>query len=103
VLVPDEVADRLERDRGRPNDDQDALDRGGQVLDLLVPVAVALVRRLSRLRTEKKATIDATRSMLECTASVRIDTEPVIDPATTLSRIRTELEATDRAAVLTLM
>ena len=37
--------------------------------------------------------------MLEWTASVRIETEPVTDPATTLSRISAELEMIDSAAV----
>src|SRR5437660_537602 len=45
------------------------------------------------------ATIEATRSMLECTASVRIATEPVTVPATTLRRINPEFESTDSAAV----
>ena len=43
---------------------------------------------------------DKDHDALECTASVRIATEPVIEPAATLSRIRTEFEATDSAAVL---
>ena len=38
-----------ERDRRRPDQDQDALDRRRQVLDLLVAVAVALVGRLAGL------------------------------------------------------
>src|SRR5579884_2085590 len=37
--------------------------------------------------------------MLEWTASVRTETEPVSVPAMTLSRIRTEFETTERAAV----
>src|SRR5437763_1088481 len=37
--------------------------------------------------------------MLECTASVRIATEPVTVPAITLSRIRPEFENTDSAAL----
>ncbi len=37
--------------------------------------------------------------MLEWTASVRIATDPVIVPAITFSRISTELETTDSAAV----
>jgi hypothetical protein len=36
-------------------------------------------------------------------ASVRIATEPVIEPATTLSRIRQELETTERTAVRSLI
>src|SRR2546423_15710020 len=45
-----------------------------------------------------KATIEAIRSMLECIASLRIATEPVIEPAATLSRISALLEAIDSAA-----
>ena len=37
--------------------------------------------------------------MLECTASVRIATDPVSVPAITLSRISAELDATDSSAV----
>src|SRR2546429_5950711 len=44
------------------------------------------------------ATIDAIRSMLECIASLRIATEPVIAPAATLSRISAVLEAIESAA-----
>src|SRR5256885_13868527 len=44
------------------------------------------------------ATIDAIRSMLECIASLRIATEPVIAPAPTLSRISALLEAIESAA-----
>jgi hypothetical protein len=51
------------------------------------------------LRTDKNATTEATRSMLECTASVRIATDPVIVPAMILSRISSELEMTDSAAL----
>ena len=40
--------------------------------------------------------------MLEWTASVKMATEPVTVPTTTLSRISIELEATDSAAVRTL-
>src|SRR5947209_2590531 len=43
--------------------------------------------------------MEAIRSMLEWMASVRIATDPVIVPANTLSRIKTELETTDNAAV----
>ena len=50
------------------------------------------------MRTEKKATIDAIRSIEECRASVRMATEPVIAPAANLSRIRIVLETIDRAA-----
>ncbi len=46
AAVVDEMADRLEGDRGRADEDQDPLDRRRQVLDLLVPVAVRLVGRL---------------------------------------------------------
>jgi len=53
----------------------------------------------SALRTETNATIEATRSMLECTASVRIATEPVTDPAITFSKISAEFEMIDSAAV----
>ena len=51
------------------------------------------------MRTDTNATIEATRSMLECTASVRIATDPVTDPAITLSRISAEFEMIDSAAV----
>ena len=43
--VVGQMADRLERNRGRPDHDQDPLDRRGQVLDLLVAVAMAIVGR----------------------------------------------------------
>ena len=52
----------------------------------------------SALRTEKKATTDASRSMLEWTASVRIATEPVAAPATIFNTISDPLDATDRRA-----
>ena len=40
----------------------------------------------------------ASRSMLECSASVRIATEPVRTPATTLSAIRIVFETIETAA-----
>jgi hypothetical protein len=49
ATADDEAADRLERDCRRAHQDQDPFDRGREVLDLLVPVAVALVRRLAGL------------------------------------------------------
>ena len=44
------------------------------------------------------ATIEAIRSIAECIASVSRATEPVIVPATTLSRIRKLFDAIDSAA-----
>src|ERR1700716_755663 len=49
-----------------------------------------------------KATTEAIRSMLECIASLRIATEPVIAPAATLSRMSALLEAIESAAALVL-
>ena len=50
------------------------------------------------MRTETKATTEATRSISEWTASVRIAIEPVIAPAASLIAIRSELEAIESAA-----
>ena len=53
----------------------------------------------SALRIEKKATNDASRSMLEWTASVTIAIEPVAAPATSFRTMSTVFEATEiRAA-----
>src|SRR5205085_1248770 len=49
-------------------------------------------------RTDKKAITAATRSMLECAASVRIAIEPVTMPAASLSAIRSELETSETRA-----
>src|SRR3954451_5320016 len=50
------------------------------------------------LRSEKNAITDASRSIDECAASVRIATEPVMTPATILSAIRMEFEPIEIAA-----
>src|SRR3954454_21978263 len=50
------------------------------------------------LRSEKKAINDASRSIDECAASVRIATEPVTTPATILSAISREFDAIESAA-----
>jgi hypothetical protein len=50
------------------------------------------------LRTEKYATVEASRSMLEWTASVMIAIEPVTAPAAIFRTIRTELETMESAA-----
>src|SRR5215216_5572822 len=47
----------------------------------------------SALRTETSAITEATRSIPECTASVRIAIDPVIAPAAIFSAISTEFEA----------
>src|SRR5437763_15358638 len=52
----------------------------------------------SALRTEKYATTDASRSIAECTASVRIAIEPVTAPATIFSTISVALDAIDSPA-----
>jgi hypothetical protein len=52
----------------------------------------------SAARTEKSATIEAMRSVAECSASVRSATEPVMVPAIALSRMSAEFEATESAA-----
>ena len=56
----------------------------------------------SALRIEKKATNDASRSMLEWTASVTIAIEPVAAPATSFRTIRTVFEAIDTRAARSL-
>ena len=71
---------------------------GRDVLELLVAVAVRGVRGLSAWRTEKNATIEASRSIAEWIASVRIATEPVTAPATSLSTISAEFEPIESAA-----
>jgi hypothetical protein len=57
----------------------------------------------SALRTEKNAITEASRSMLECTASVMIAIEPVIAPAASFSAIRIALERIDRPAARVLL
>src|SRR3954470_20474229 len=52
----------------------------------------------SALGTEKKATSDAIRSMLEWIASVMIAIEPVMTPAASLRAISTEFETIDTLA-----
>ncbi len=52
----------------------------------------------SALRTETKAITEATRSIAEWSASLRIATEPVIAAAASFRAIRTELEAIDTPA-----
>src|SRR4051794_5334792 len=50
------------------------------------------------LRSEKNAMNDASRSIDECAASVRIATEPVTTPAATLSAINRVFDAIESAA-----
>ena len=52
----------------------------------------------SALRTEKKATSEAIRSILEWTASVMIAIDPVMTPAASFRAISTRLETIDTVA-----
>ena len=56
------------------------------------------VRRLVGRRTETNATTEATRSIEEWSASLRIATEPVTAAAASFSAISTELETIETAA-----
>ena len=70
LAVVDQMTDRFERDRRRPDQDQHPLDRRGQVLDLLVSVAMAIVRRLARLAHGEERAARGVHSMLDWSASI---------------------------------
>src|SRR5512133_3060675 len=55
---------------------------------------------LSDILTEKKAIIEANRSIPECMASDNILTDPLMRPATVFIIMRQEFEITDNLAVL---
>ena len=70
----DEGADRCERDHGGADQDQHALRGRGGVLELLVAVAVFVVGRSLGAADGEERDKEASRSMPECIASVRIAT-----------------------------
>ena len=86
--------------RRRAEQDQDRLERGREVLNLLVPVAVALVGRLisdphGQVRDHRGDQVDARVHRLGQDRD-----RPVSVPATTFSRISAEFDATESMAIL---
>ncbi len=77
-----------------------ALNNSRKALDFSVTIAVLSSAGFPDCHTEKKATMDATRSKPECAASAMTLTECIMSPTTSFATVRTVFDNIDNAAAL---